>query len=66
MVEVGKTYIGGHGHKATVEVGKTYIGATVTAIDANKVFYKDDFGIHYNKALDLFEMIYIKRGRVVE
>ena len=55
MIEVGKTYIGCHGHKATV-----------TAIVANKVFYKDEFDIHYNKALDLFETIYIKRGKVAE
>ena len=55
MVEVGKTYIGCHGHKATV-----------TAIVANKVYYKDEFDIHYNKALDLFETIYIKRGKPAE
>lgn len=55
MVEVGKTYIGCNGHKVTV-----------TTIVANKVFYKDEFGIHYYEALDLFETIYIKRGKPAE
>ena len=52
MIEVGKTYIGCHDHIATVN-----------AIAAGKVFYCDQYGIHFSQAVDLFQTIYIKRGK---
>ena len=54
MVEVGKTYIGCHDHVAKV-----------TAIAGGKVYYRDEHGICFNQAIDLFNTIYIKRGKVV-
>lgn len=55
MIEVGKTYIGCHGHHATV-----------TAIAGGKVFYRDEYNNYFNKAIDLFTTIYIKRGQGVK
>lgn len=54
MIEVGRTYIGSHGHHATV-----------TAIASSKVYFRDQYGICFNQATDLFNTIYIKRGRGV-
>ena len=54
MIEVGKTYIGSHGHHATV-----------TAIAGSKVYFRDQYGIYFNQATDLFNTIYIKRGQGV-
>lgn len=54
MIEVGKTYIGCHGHYATV-----------TTIAGDKVFYRDQYGICFDQATDLFTTIYIKRGQGV-
>lgn len=55
MIEIGKTYIGCHDHHATV-----------TAIAGGKVYYRDQYGIRYNQATDLFHTIYIKRGQGVK